>query len=68
QEARQLVGEALRASGDMEVTDKEIRLAFEPLSSAHRTAALSGLCKAMSEQNAIYPGTGLRMRYSVRGE
>jgi len=37
QEARKLVGEALRASGDMEVTDKEIRLAFEPLSSPHRT-------------------------------
>ena len=68
QEARKLVGEALRASGDMEVTDKEIRLAFEPLSSPHRTAALVGLCKAMSKQNATYPGTGLRLRYSVRGE
>ena len=68
QEARKLVGEALNASGDMEVTDREIRLRLEPLSSPHRTAALSGLCKAMSAQNAIYPGTGLRMRYSVRGE
>ena len=67
-EARKLVCEALRASGDIEVTEKEMRIKLEPLSSPHRTAALSRLCATMSEQSATYPGTGLVLRYSVRGE
>ena len=68
QEARKLVGEVLRASGDMEVTDKEISLSFEPLSSPHRTAALRELCTVMTKQHATYPGTRLKLRYSVRAE
>ncbi len=68
QEARKLVGEALRASGDLKVGEKEICVRLEPLSSPHRTAVLSRLCATMSEQNAKYPGTGLVLRYSVRGE
>jgi hypothetical protein len=67
-EARKLVGEALKASGDLVVTEKEIRIYLEPLSSPHRTAALSRLCATLSEQNAKYPGTGLALRYAVRGE
>ena len=68
QEARKLVCEALRASGDMEVTEKEVQVRLEPLSSPHRTAALSRLCATLSEQNAKYPGTDIVLRYAVRGE
>lgn len=67
QEARKLVGEAMKASGDMTITDREMRITLEPLSSPHRTAALSHLCSAMSAMNAKYPGTDLVLRYSVRG-
>jgi hypothetical protein len=67
-EARKLVCEMLRASGDIDVGPKEIRIALEPLSSPHRTAALGRLCAILNAQNAHYPGTDLILRYGVRGE
>jgi len=67
-EARKLICEALKASGDVEVTDREIQIRLEPLSSPHRTKVLRQLCATLSEHHAEYPGTGLALRYSVRGE
>jgi prepilin-type processing-associated H-X9-DG protein len=67
QEARRLIREAMKASGDLHVSSTEMHISLEPLSSPHRTAALNELCKNLSEQNAKYPGTDLVLRYSVRG-
>jgi hypothetical protein len=47
-EARKLVCEMLRASGDIEVGAKEVRIELEPMSSPHRTAALSHVCTLLS--------------------
>jgi DNA-binding CsgD family transcriptional regulator len=65
-EARKLVQEALHASGDLEVKDRGVTVRLEPLSSPHRTRALRKLCTILSDKNAVYPGTKLRLRYELR--
>ncbi len=65
-EARKLVREVLHASGDLEVDDMYVTVRLEPLSSPHRTKVLEKLCAILSDKNATYPGTDLRLRYGVR--
>jgi hypothetical protein len=51
-EARTLVQSMLANSGDITVTPTELRVTFAPLSSPHRTAALTALC---AELDALAP-------------
>ena len=67
EEGRKLIQEALHAAGDLEVTDRMVKITLEPLSSPHRTAVLEKLCEILNGKSAIYPGTKLRLRYAVRG-
>jgi transposase len=65
-EGRTLIKSALMNSGDLEVTDHELRVTLNPLSSPHRTEAIRKLCEALNTTNTTYPGSKLRLVYEVK--
>jgi hypothetical protein len=66
EEGRTLVQSMLASAADLEVTENELRLTVAPLSSAHKTRVLRELCEELNRTPAVFPGTRLRLRYSVR--
>ena len=64
-EARTLIYSVLANTGDIAITDTELRVTFAPLSSPHRTAALAALCAELDASAPRFPGTRLRVRYAV---
>jgi len=64
-EGRTFIQSALAAAGDLLVTDTELRVVLAPLSSPHRTRALSALCEDLDRTGTRFPGTRLRLRYAV---
>jgi len=68
QEGRTLIHSALAAGGDLEVTTNELRVALHPLSSPHKTRALAAVCGALNATATHYPGTRLRMRFTLKPE
>ena len=64
-EGRTFIQSALQDAADLEPTSDELHIRLAPLSSPHRTRVLEFLCAALNETNSIFPGTRLRMRYSV---
>jgi len=67
QEGRTLIQSALAAPADIEVTDSELRILLAPLSSAHRTRAIAALCKELNGKGVRFPGTKLRLRFTIGG-
>lgn len=67
-EGRTLVQAVLASSGDLEVTETELRVALQPLSSPHRTRALTALCEQLNETRTCFPGTELRLHFTVQPE
>ncbi len=67
-EGRTLITSALETTGDIEVTDAELRVALDPLSSPHRTKALTALCEQLDAKPARFPGSKLRLRFSVKSQ
>jgi transposase len=65
-EARSLLREAFRASADLEVKDATLHVRVEPLSAPRRTRAIAGLCEELNATETIYPGTNLKLVYSVK--
>lgn len=67
QEGRTLIGTALQAAADVEVNQKkkELRVTLLPLSSPHRSEAIAAMCKELDRMKACFPGSHLRMRFSV---
>jgi transposase len=68
QEGRTLIQSALTAAGDLEVTNTELTVALDPLSSPHKTQALAAVCEALNATAAHFPGTRLRMRFALKPE
>ena len=64
-EGRTLVQSALASAADLVVTDTELRVVLAPLSSPHRSKAVAALCNELNAGAAVFPGTKLRLRYSV---
>ena len=67
QEGRTLIGTALQAAADVEVNQKkkELRVTLLPLSSLHRSEAIATMCKELDRMKVCFPGSDLRMRFSV---
>jgi hypothetical protein len=65
-EGRTLVQSALTSSGDLEVTDNELRVKLNPLSSPHRSKAIRALCAKLNTTNTKFPGSKLRLVYDVK--
>ena len=67
-EGRTLIQNALTAAGDIEVTDQELHVILDPLSSPHRTYALIALCEELSATETLFPGSRLRLCFKVKPE
>jgi transposase len=64
-EGRTFIQTALQDTADIEPADDQLRITLAPLSSPHRSRALEALCVALNKTNTLFPGTQLRMYYSV---
>jgi len=64
-EGRTLVQTALQSSAAIEPTQDELRITLAPLSSPHRSRAIATLCESLNATKTVFPGTRLRLRYSV---
>jgi hypothetical protein len=65
-EERTLIESALKSSGDIEVTDNELRVTLNPLSSPHRSKAIKRLFEKLKTTNTIFPGSKFRLVYDVK--
>jgi len=67
-EGRTLIQNALTLAGDIQVCDGELRVTLDPLSSPHRTHALAALCGQLNDTATRFPGSSLRMHFTVKPE
>jgi prepilin-type processing-associated H-X9-DG protein len=65
-EGRTMIQSALMSSGDLKVTDNELHVIFNPLSSPHRSKTIKALCEHMNTTNTMFPGSNLRLVYDVK--
>ena len=65
-EGRTLIQSALKSSGDLEVTDKEVRITLHPLSSPHRSKGIRTLYEKLNATRIMFPGSSLRLVYNVK--
>jgi hypothetical protein len=65
-EGRTLIQSALKSSGSLEVTDDELRVILNPLSSPHRTRVIKELCVELNKMRPVFPGSKLRLVYDVK--
>ena len=64
-EGRTLIQSALASAADLEVTDRELRVRLQPLSSPHRSRAIAALCAELNRTPTVFPGSRLRLHFSV---
>ena len=64
-EGRTLIQNILSSAADIEVNDQTLHVRLAPLSSAHRSRAAAALCAELNQRQARFPGTNLRLRFSV---
>jgi SMC interacting uncharacterized protein involved in chromosome segregation len=64
-EGRTLIQTALQSAAAIEPTDKELRITLAPLSSPHRSKAVAALCEQLNQTKTEFPGTHLRLHFSV---
>jgi len=65
-EANSLLREAFRASADLEVVGNQLHVRLDSLSAPRRSRAIAALCDELNETETCYPGTELRLVYSVK--
>jgi len=66
-EGRTLVQTALASAADLIVGEKELHIVLTPMSSAHRSRAVSEVCEEINACAVNFPGSNLRLCYSVAG-
>ncbi|MBV9483749.1 MAG: hypothetical protein JO249_23810 [Acidobacteria bacterium] len=66
-EGRTFIQSALQDAADLEPTSDQLHIRLAPLSSPHRTRILETLCTVLNQTKSMFPGTKLRMHYSVAG-
>jgi hypothetical protein len=64
-EGRTLVQTALAAPADIEIKNGVLHVTLAPLSSAHRDTAIAAVCEQLNTADVCFPGTRLRLRYTV---
>jgi len=65
-EARSLLREIFASPADMELAGDELHVRITALSAPRRTRALATLCAELTATETTYPGTELRVVYSVK--
>ena len=66
-EAHSLLAEAFATSADLEIVGDELHVRLEALSAPRRSRAIAAICAELNETETLYPGTALRLVYSVKG-
>ena len=66
QEGRTLLQSALASAADLQVAETELSVTLAPQSSPHRTRAIAALCDQLNQTETIFPGSRLRIRYTIR--
>jgi transposase len=67
-EGRTLIQCALKRTGDLQVTEKELRVTLHPLSSPHRSKVIRTLCEKLNATHTMFPGSRLHLVYDVKRE
>jgi hypothetical protein len=67
QEGRTLISAALQSSADIEPVAGELRVTLAAQSTRNRSLAVARLCRELNDTETLFPGTSLRLRYSVQG-
>ncbi|MGI8753105.1 MAG: putative transposase [Acidimicrobiales bacterium] len=65
-EAHSLLAEVFSTSADLEIVGEELHVRLAPLSAPRRSKAIAALCHELTATETLYPGTGLRLVYSVK--
>jgi hypothetical protein len=65
-EARMVLSEAFAAPADIEVIGDDLHVRINPLSAPRRSRAIAGICEVLNATETRYPGTELRLVYSVK--
>ncbi|MHB8289793.1 MAG: putative transposase [Acidimicrobiales bacterium] len=65
--AHGLLAEAFYASADLEVNCDKLHVRLEALLAPRRSRAIASLCAELTATETLYPGTELRLDYSVKG-
>ena len=67
QDGRTLIQSMLQSSGDLEVKPGMLRVILAPQSAPHRSRALALLCEELNALGTRFPGSDLRLNFSVQG-
>ena len=67
-EARALLREAFTLSGDIQITGDQLNVRLDPASAPRRSRAIAALCEQLTATETTYPGTNLKIAYSVKGQ
>jgi prepilin-type processing-associated H-X9-DG protein len=65
EEGRTLVTTALQSAADIEVRGDELRVMLAPLSSPHRSRAVTAICEYLTRMRVQFPGSKLKMSFGV---
>jgi hypothetical protein len=65
-EARTLLREISASPADLEIHDGTLHVLVDALTAPRRSGALGGLCEDRTATETAYPGTDLRLIYSVK--
>jgi len=65
-EARALIREAFTLSGDIDIRNDQLHVRLDPATAPRRSRALAALCQQLTATETTYPGTDLRIVYSVK--
>ena len=66
-EGRALIASTLKSHADIETVGDELRVTLEPGASPNRTRAIACLCEQLNATQTTFPGSTLKLRFSVRG-
>jgi transposase len=66
-EGRMVLREAFRRSADLQIVGDELHVRLDHMSSPRRSRAIAGICGVLTTTETLYPGTELRLVYSVKG-
>jgi transposase len=67
QDGRTIIQSMLHSSGNLEVAPGVLRVILAPQSAPHRSRALALLCEELNALETRFPGSDLRLNFSVQG-
>jgi hypothetical protein len=67
-EARALLREAMSLPGDIDIRGDTMNVRLDPATAPRRSRALYALCQQLTATETHYPGTDLKLSYSVKGQ